>query len=104
MSSKTLRLLVHRLADGSVAASVIHRSQAGRETWDRRALPPRSLGTPPAPPAGIRGDVWYLLCVVTRLLGAEWVVEISRAAGPEPRGAVGGESAEWPIVRNMIDG
>lgn len=101
---KALRLIVHRLQDGRIAGSLLLRSWRGAEAWDRRLVPPRALGTPPPPPPGFPGNLWYPLCVISTVVGAQWTIEVSREAGPEPLGAVGGESAVWPIVRDQDRG
>lgn len=95
---KTLRLLVHRLTDGQVAASVISRTWRGAEAWDRRLSPPMRLGTPPAAPPGFPPALWTFVYASVRLAGAEWVLTLRREAPPGAPGGGGGESAEWPIV------
>lgn len=49
---RDLRLNVHRLTDGGLAASVIQRTWSGGIAWDRRLSPLAPLAAPPLPAPG----------------------------------------------------
>lgn len=89
--NKALRLTIHLLTTGQIAASVSTRSWRGAETWDRRLVPPRPLGTPPPPPPGLMLVEWHLLWTAWRVAGLdEWKLIAAVAASASPRGDHGG--------------
>lgn len=97
--SKALRLIVHRLTSGEIAASLLQRTWRGAEAWDRRLSPPMRLGTPPPAPPFVPAPLWVVLCAVANLLGPGVEVHVSRVSASAPPGGSRGESAVWPIVR-----
>jgi hypothetical protein len=89
--NKALRLTIHLLTTGQVAASVSTRSWRGAETWDRRLVPPRPLGTPPPPPPGLLLVEWHLLWTAWRVAGLDeaHLPAAVAASAPPPGGTRG---------------
>ena len=96
--NKALRVTIHILSTGELAASRVVRSWRGAETWDRRLSPPRPLGTPPPPPAGLLLIEWHPIWVSWRMAGLDEAILLRAVArAGSPSGDFRGASAERPI-------